>query len=65
MSLTVTFGWWVVPAVITIGTFGRAAMIPAEPKGGDYSFPDPMPFIRFGLAAIFSLAAWLVWALAA
>jgi hypothetical protein len=65
MNMTVTFGWWVIPLAITLGTMSWAILTPGAPMRGDYSFPDPMPAIRFAGALIVSLVAWLIWALAA
>lgn len=63
--MTVTFGWWALPLLITTASVGWSIAIPGEPSHGDYSFPDPMPAIGFVGAVIVSLVAWLIWALVA
>lgn len=59
--MTTAFPWWVVPALVTVFLFGWAIAIPPQNRG-DYGF-DIMPLLRFGVALIGSLLAWLVWAL--
>jgi hypothetical protein len=64
MDMTITVGWWALPLLVTAASFGYALAIPGEPTRGDYSFPDPMPVVRFVGALVASLVAWLVYALA-
>jgi hypothetical protein len=64
MDMTISVGWWVLPTFVTLATFGYAVAIPGEPTRGDYSFPDPMPLVRFVGALVVSLVAWLIYALA-
>ncbi|RWF33742.1 hypothetical protein [Mesorhizobium sp.] len=61
MNITVTISWWAFPLVVTIGMFIWTFAKPMQPSSG-YGV-DIMPLIRFGVSAIISLAAWLVWAL--
>ncbi|RWI96407.1 MAG: hypothetical protein EOR22_06510 [Mesorhizobium sp.] len=61
MNITVTLQWWLLPLVTTIVLFTWTLATPPEPSSG-YGF-DLMPLIRFGISAIISLAAWLIWAL--
>ena len=61
MEYTVTLGWWMLPALITLASMMWAFLTPVEPSGG-YSF-DLMPLFRFLGALIISLIAWLAWAL--
>lgn len=63
MDISITLGWWALPLAITLVSLSWAVFTPAKPMRGDYSFPDPMPAIRFAGALILSLAAWLIWAL--
>lgn len=45
MDMTITVGWWALPMLVTLATFGYALAIPGEPMRGDYSFPDLMPLV--------------------
>lgn len=67
MSITLTFGWWLAPAVITAGAFGVAwaRCMMADQHAGMFapSAAAILAIFLFPLAAVVSLAAWLVWAL--
>lgn len=55
--------WW--PAAATLVAFVASFSIMPTPRGG-YDFGTPfLNTILFLLAAIVSLSAWLIWALAA
>lgn len=54
MTFTVTFGWWVLPLLVTIGAFGWAVYETGDPIGA---------FVARTAAMVISLAAWLVWAI--
>lgn len=56
MTLTIAFGWWLAPALITIAAFAWAMQ--DKYTGGSYNFAGlfTLPF-----AGCVSLAAWLAW----
>lgn len=66
MTLTIAFGWWIAPAVITAGSFIAAMILSPKPQP-DLYLPDyDAVFIRmifYGGAWIASLASWLIWSL--
>lgn len=64
MDLTITLGWWAVPAAFTVACYAYA-ISKFQYGGGDYSFPEAWNFIRLIIAAIPVLVAWLIWALLA
>ena len=55
--MSIILGWWILPLLVTIGSFGWAFNFTSQ---GDY---DPGPTLAFFFAFIPTLAAWLVWAL--
>jgi len=65
--MTIEFGWWILPLAVTITAFVIAYRASPETRPSNY-LPDVVsPMIGFGMtlvAAIVSLVAWLVWALA-
>lgn len=65
MSYTITLGWWLLPAVLTIVLL-LWAIWPREdeqPSGGYFDFFFLPAMFRSALALIVSLIAWLIWAL--
>lgn len=63
MEFTVTFGWWLIPAVITLLSFVGAAFVARDIGNDPYGAGG---FIALGfhlIAAVASLLAWLIWAL--
>jgi hypothetical protein len=64
MTLTIQFGWWLLPLALTVAAFWRAAYLDRDNKpGGDYNMSGIVSAVYYGLALIVSLAVWLVWAL--
>jgi hypothetical protein len=59
--MTITLSAWVLPLAVTLAVFAWA-VVRSSAAGGDYSF-DLMPLVRFAVAIVLSLMAWLVWAL--
>lgn len=59
--MTITVGWWAVPALITMGTFVYA-LWPVRPTG--YG-ADIVGAVSLMAAVIVSLVAWLSWSLLA
>lgn len=61
MNLTITLGWWLIPAAITAAAFGKAALYVAkrEPRG-DYDFGLDILLV-WGAALIVSLVAWVTY----
>jgi hypothetical protein len=69
MSLTLTFGWWLAPAAVTLIAFGAwlwfglqqlpGAGYPSQFAGGVFLL------VGFFAAATLSLFAWLIWSLLA
>jgi hypothetical protein len=68
MSITIQFGWWLLPLAVTVCSYGRAFwLLPDELGGGDYAATGKAlcGLVYLGAATIISLIAWLVWALLA
>ena len=59
--MTITIGWWALPALITVIAFGWA--FTREGENTSY-FPDVTPLLCGAVALFVSMAAWLVYALA-
>lgn len=65
MTLTITFGWWLIPAAITLAVAVYAFWPEPAPRGwGDLGSGMAGAF-RLMAGIILALAAWLVWSLAA
>jgi hypothetical protein len=62
MEITIGFGWWLLPAVLTIISFGMA-FANMSSGGGDYSFAGVFNLILLLAAAVPALLFWLIWAL--
>lgn len=64
--MTISLGWWALPAIITLAAYAVAWWRVPAPQPSSY-FPDTGPvilgFIYLSLATVVSLAAWLMWAL--
>ena len=62
-DLTIRFGWWLIPAAITVIAFVWASI--ETPRSGCNGIGDAVvAAFLFGTAIIASLVAWLIWALA-
>ena len=59
MSVTITFGWWLVPASLTLVLLTWAFWPDKHPSYG----MDIGGVFKVLAAVIVSLAAWLVWSL--
>ncbi len=66
MTITIGFGWWLVPAFVTIALIGGWDVfgIKMDRRAGGY-FPDfaggLMEAGGYAFAALFSIIAWLIW----
>ncbi len=61
MDIKLHLGWWLLPFLITIITFGKLSIYCAKRKsGGDYDFGVDILLLGAG-AAIISLTAWLIY----
>lgn len=58
--MTITLGWWLIPALITL-----AAFVVGIIKGQSQGSYDFIPVFVWLLCALASTASWLIWALAA
>lgn len=67
MTITIQSGWWIVPLLVTIVAFAWFFWADNDnvSSGRDYGAGALISLFLFCLALIVSLAAWLVWALAA
>ncbi|KAA3527062.1 hypothetical protein GOZ96_04815 [Agrobacterium vitis] len=65
MTFTIGFGWWIVPAVITLLAFGYAAFMSREEGNDQYGVAAIISLGFYLMAAVVSLLAWLIWSLAA
>lgn len=64
MSLTVSFGWWLIPAAVSAVSFGCAAFVSRDLGNDRFGAGAVIAFGFYLLAAVVSLLAWLIWALA-
>lgn len=64
MTITIGFGWWIAPAVITIICFGYAAFMGRDMGNDRFGAGAVITFGFYLMAAVISLFAWLVWSLA-
>jgi hypothetical protein len=60
LSLTITIGWWIVPAIITLAPVIYMML----PTRYSYYGADFAGAIIWMALVILSLIAWLIWALA-
>lgn len=58
--MTITIGYWGIPALLTVAAFLWAHAVTPTPSSGYGA--DLTGLVTFGAALIFSLLAWLVWA---
>ncbi|WPE22482.1 hypothetical protein [Shinella zoogloeoides] len=65
MTFTVEFGWWLIPALITLLAFGAAAFMSRDMGNDRFGAGAVISFGFYLMAAVASLLAWLVWALLA
>ena len=67
MTLELTLGGWLLPALVTVASFAWALIASANDRPhGDYDFSGPLFAVgRLAAALILTLAAWLIWSLAA
>jgi len=63
MTITIGFGWWIAPAVVTIVAFALAWRAQSPHTGGDYNFVGFFNTMAYIVALVPSLAAWLIWSL--
>ena len=63
--MTLTIGWWAVPAFITIAALYMALREQPAPTGRDYGAGGVIGLMFVMAALVVSLIAWLIWALVA
>ncbi len=63
--MTVTIGWWALPAFVTVASIYFALRESPEPRGKDYGAGAVIGALFLAGALIVSLVAWLIWALIA
>lgn len=66
MTITVAFGWWLIPAAITLCAFGCAYWCRKDDKpAGDYAEAAQgiITLFSYGVALIAALIVWLIYAL--
>lgn len=61
MTLTIDFGWWLAPLALTLAAFAWAFIKCPSSQYPSYADGITAMFFYFP-ATIFSLIAWLVWA---
>lgn len=62
--MTITLGWWLAPAIITLAAFIWARW-EAPNLGTELGIPDIADVFLYAVATGVSLAAWLAWAVLA
>lgn len=60
--MTITLGWWALPAAITILSIGSAFLPDSSPRGYGDLGSGIVGMFHLLIAVIVSLAAWLLWA---
>jgi hypothetical protein len=63
MTITIGFGWWLIPAVITLISCGTAAFMSRDMGNDRFGAGAVIAFGFHLMAAVASLLAWLIWAL--
>lgn len=72
MTISISLGWWLLPAIITVASYASALFLSARsasqiPRGVDYNFGAAWDAMIMGIllliATVVSMAAWLLWAL--
>lgn len=62
MTIDITFGWWLLPLVATVGAF-IWAHVTANAKPGMYGGGAMFNLVIWLMALVPVLAVWLIWAL--
>ena len=67
MTFSVSLGWWLLPALVTIAAFGWSTHRQDRSPSGDYGKIGQGigNAVLHGIALIVSLIAWLVWSILA
>ena len=63
MTIIIGLGWWLVPAVVTLLSFGAAVFMSRDMGDDRFGAGAVIAFGFYMMAAVVSLVAWLVWAL--
>lgn len=63
MAIEISLGWWLIPAAITVASFGWAWWVQSPDRGGDYNFTGLFNAMLWIISLVPPLAAWLIWAL--
>jgi len=64
MTITVNWGWWVVPTMITVFTLVWLVIkFPLGGYRGDYDFSGVFDAMVWLIGILFVVVTWLIWAL--
>lgn len=65
MTFTISWGWWLVPALLTLAAFiwYRVQVRSLPPSSGGYGMGAVTELVIALMAACPVLVAWLIWAL--
>lgn len=67
MTIEIQFGWWLIPAAITIAAFTASNIASQKligpPRSSDF-FGEAARIVFHLIATVIALAAWLIWSLA-
>ncbi|MFG1465278.1 hypothetical protein V5F77_20550 [Xanthobacter sp. DSM 24535] len=72
MTISISLGWWLLPAIITVASYASALVLSARsasrtPRGGNYNFGSMwdamLAVVLLLIATVISMAAWLAWVL--
>lgn len=63
--MSITIGWWAIPAFVTIAAVYIALREAPTSSGNDYGASAFIGVVMMMAALIISLIAWLIWAILA
>lgn len=62
ITVTLSLGWWLIPAIITVFWIIATLYVASKDKSsGDYSFAGLMTFFVATMGTIATLIAWLIY----
>lgn len=65
MTITLGFGWWLLPTAITLASFVTVGFMSRDLGNDRFGAGAVVAFLFYLIAAVVSLLAWLIWAVLA